>query len=76
MAQLKQELDEGTTREDFFPIEKDERYRKNFDLFDRDADNKINLEELKLLLKSVGEIFDDEELGQLYTVLLKKTEED
>lgn len=38
------------------------RYRQNFDLFDRDFDNKINFEELKLLLRSVGEVFDDEEL--------------
>lgn len=53
----------------FFPKEKEQRYRDNFKLFDRDSDNYINLKELKELLVSIGQTFPDEELEELYNEL-------
>ena len=52
-----------------FPKDREKRYRDNFNLFDRDNDNYINLQELKELLASIGQSFPDEELEDLYDEL-------
>lgn len=53
----------------YFPDEVEKKYRDNFALFDRDGDERINYAELKELLVSIGQIFDDKELLELYEEL-------
>ena len=38
----------------YFPDEVEKKYRDNFGLFDRDGDERINLDELRELLVSIG----------------------
>ncbi|KAM3145078.1 hypothetical protein pb186bvf_002753 [Paramecium bursaria] len=52
-----------------FSEQEEKKYRENFQLFDRDDDQKINFSELQELLISIGQIFDEEELKELYQEL-------
>lgn len=52
-----------------FSDAEEKKFRENFQLFDRDGDERINLPELVELLTSIGQVFEEQELGELYNEL-------
>nr|CAI39160.1 calmodulin 7-1 [Paramecium tetraurelia] len=52
-----------------FSDAEDKKYRENFQLFDRDGDERISFTELQELLTSIGYIYEEQELSELYKEL-------
>lgn len=69
IADLKATLYSNDTFSRYFDEDKESRYKQNFALFDRNKDSYINLEELKELLASLGQVLEETELEELYVVL-------
>jgi hypothetical protein len=52
--------------EKYIPPEKQEKYEKNFNLFDRNNDGILDQDELKEFLISIGQMISDEDLRDFY----------
>lgn len=66
---LKSHLYSDDNFKKLFSDAEEKKYRDNFQLFDRDADERINFIELQELLTSIGYIYDEQELKELFKEL-------
>jgi hypothetical protein len=60
--------------EKYIPIEKQEKYEKNFLLFDRNNDGILDLDELREFLISIGQMISDDDLKDFYKELARQKE--
>lgn len=60
--------------EKYIPDEKKRKYRKNFELFDRNYDELLIYEEVKEFLISIGQMIPEEDLREFYREMLTKRE--
>lgn len=56
--------------EKYIPEEKKIKYKKNFDLFDRNYDQRLIYEEVKEFLISIGQMIPEEDLKEFYKFLV------
>lgn len=59
----------------YIPVEKMEKYQKNFDLFDRNRDGLLIYEEVKEFLISIGEMINEPDLKEFYKEMVTKRED-
>ncbi|CAK65183.1 unnamed protein product (macronuclear) [Paramecium tetraurelia] len=69
IEELKSHLYSDDNFKKLFSDAEDKKYRENFQLFDRDSDERINFTELQELLTSIGYVYDEQELSELYKEL-------
>ena len=58
--------------EKYIPLEKQEKYEKNFTLFDRNNDGLLDHDELREFLISIGQMISEEDLKDFYKELARK----
>jgi hypothetical protein len=66
------EADAKEKIEKYIPIEKQEKYEKNFLLFDRNNDGILDVEELREFLISIGQMISEEDLKDFYKELARQ----
>ena len=59
----------------YIPVEKMEKYQKNFDLFDRNRDGLLIYDEVKEFLISIGEMINEPDLKEFYKEMVTKRED-
>lgn len=66
---------DGYIMDKYIPVEKMEKYQKNFDLFDRNRDGLLIYDEVKEFLISIGEMINEPDLKEFYKEMVTKRED-